>query len=70
MLVTLRSLFGPKKHATDSGFIFLDSRFGNGFLSAVGSEGGFGLGREKQVYEIPFEWALQRATLAERIYVG
>jgi len=25
-----------------------DSRFGNGFLPGVGSEGGSGLGREKQ----------------------
>ena len=42
------SYFGVEKYATDSGFIFGDSRFGNGFLPAVGSEGGFGLGREKQ----------------------
>jgi hypothetical protein len=29
-------------------YFFGYSRFGNGFLPAVGSEGGFGLGREKQ----------------------
>ena len=37
-----------RKFSSDSGFIFRDSRFGNGFLPAVGSEGGFDLGREKQ----------------------
>jgi hypothetical protein len=38
------SYFGVEKYATDSEFIFLDSHFGNGFLAAVSSEGGFGFG--------------------------
>jgi hypothetical protein len=44
----LMVVFWVEKYATVSGFIFGDSHFGNGFLLAVGSEGGLGLGGEKQ----------------------
>ena len=42
------SYFGVEKYATDSGFIFWGFPFWEWVPAGVGSEGGFGLGQEKQ----------------------